>query len=212
HPPERTYASPGEPGLLVCTWPFSPHMGEKGVRYRDEVWTGSEYQVATGMIYDNMLEEGLSVVKGINNRYSPAKHNPWNEIECGDHYARAMASWGVMLALEDYYYNGPKKIMGFAPKLHPEKFRGFFTSADAWGNISQERTANTQINKIEIAYGSLSLSQLNLITTGTPTHVTLTHNHTPVACHFSTSKDGQLVVQFEPVELTPGETLAAIAE
>src|ERR1700743_449126 len=31
HPPERTYASDGEPGLLVCTWPGSPHMGEKGV-------------------------------------------------------------------------------------------------------------------------------------------------------------------------------------
>ena len=212
HPPERTYASAGEPGLLVCTWPFSPHMGEKGVRYRDEVWTGSEYQVATGMIYDNMLEEGLSVVKGINDRYSPAKHNPWNEIECGDHYARAMASWGVMLALEDYYYNGPQKIMGFAPKLHPDKFRGFFTSADAWGNIGQERTMNRQINKIEIAYGALSLSQLNLITTRTTTHVTLTHNHTPIACHFSTSQDGQLVVQFEPVELTPGETLTAIVE
>ena len=96
HPPERVYANDGEAGLLVCTWPRGQHMGENGVRYRDEVWTGQEYQVAANMIYDGMTEEGLSIVKGLDERYSPAKHNPWNEIECGDHYARAMASWTVL--------------------------------------------------------------------------------------------------------------------
>lgn len=209
HPPERTYANTGEAGLLVCTWPRSPHMGEKGVRYRDEVWTGSEYQVATSFIYDNMIEEGLSVVKGINDRYSPAKHNPWNEIECGDHYARAMASWGVMLALEDYYYNGPEKTMGFAPKLHPEHFTGFFTSADAWGNISQERTANDQTNKIAVVYGTLTLSQLDLTTAQAPAAITLKLGETTIPCSLSKTADGQLQIRFDPIELKAGDTLTA---
>ena len=78
HPPERVYANPGEPGLFVCTWPKSMHLGENGVRYRDEVWTGIEYQVATSMIYEGMTEEGLSIVKSVHDRYSPEKHNPWN--------------------------------------------------------------------------------------------------------------------------------------
>jgi non-lysosomal glucosylceramidase len=209
HPPERTYADFGEPGLLVCTWPRSPHMGDKGVRYRDEVWTGSEYQVATSMIYDNMLDEGLSVVKAINDRYSPAKHNPWNEIECGDHYARAMASWGVMLALEDYYYNGPAKIMGFAPKLQPGHFLGFFTTADAWGNISQERQAGSQVNKIAVTYGTLSLLQLNLTVQTMPAQVTLSRDGNPLPCHFTRVDEGQLLVQFDQLELKPGESLTA---
>jgi uncharacterized protein (DUF608 family) len=209
HPPERTYASFGEPGLLVCTWPKSPHMGEKGVRYRDEVWTGSEYQVATSMIYDNMVEEGLSIVKGINDRYSPAKHNPWNEIECGDHYARAMASWGVMLALEDYYYNGPEKLIAFAPKLRPDHFVGFFTAADAWGNISQERKANAQENKIAVTYGTLSLSQLSLTAQTLPTHATITENGNPLPCQITNKNDGQLLLQFNALTLNPGDTLSA---
>ena len=73
HKPERVFADPGEPGLLICTWPKSTHPGEDGVRYRDEVWTGIEYQVATNMIYENMIDEGLSIVKGIHERYSPEK-------------------------------------------------------------------------------------------------------------------------------------------
>ena len=123
--PERDYALPGEPGLFICTWPFSEHMNENGVRYRNEVWTGIEYQVATGMIYNGMLMEGLSLVKGVHERYRPEKHNPWNEVECGDHYGRALASWGVLKALEGYYYNGPKGILKIAPAINKNNFNGF---------------------------------------------------------------------------------------
>src|SRR5699024_2894306 len=37
HPAERVFADPGEAGLFICTWPKSRHLGENGVRYRDEV-------------------------------------------------------------------------------------------------------------------------------------------------------------------------------
>ncbi len=71
HKPERIYANAGEPGLLVATRHKSKHLGEDGVRYRDEVWTGIEYQVASNMIYEGMIDEGLSLVKGIHERYRP---------------------------------------------------------------------------------------------------------------------------------------------
>lgn len=206
HPPERTYADYGEPGLLVCSWPFSPHMGEDGVRYRDEVWTGMEYEVATNMIYEDMVDQGLSIVKAVDSRYSPEKHNPWNEIECGDHYARAMASWGVMLALEDYFYDGPKGVLGFNPKISPEKFEGFFTSAEGWGNIKQERSGGVQQNSVVLKYGKLALQKIQLTSPRQPQKIQVLLNNKAVDSHFSVDGD-KVAVAFEKVNLTPEDII-----
>ena len=56
------------------------------------------------MIYEGLIEEGFAIVKGARDRYDgiprpPIERNPWNEIECGGHYARAMSSWSLLLAL-----------------------------------------------------------------------------------------------------------------
>ena len=162
HPAERDYADPGEAGLFVCTWPHGPHPGENGVRYRDEVWTGIEYQVATSMLYAGMTSEALSIVKAVDDRYQPNKHNPWNEVECGDHYARAMASWGVLLAIEGFSYSGPDSALGFAPRLRPENFRGFFSAAEGWGTIGQRRSSGRQSNEVHVSHGRLPLRELDL--------------------------------------------------
>jgi len=109
-----------------------------------------------------MIDEGLSIVKAIHDRYRPEKHNPWNEIECGDHYARAMASWGVMLALQNYYYNGPEMKLGFHPKISKQAFRSFFTGSEGWGNMSQLINGNKQTNELLLSYGKLKLKELSL--------------------------------------------------
>ena len=208
HPPERTYADAGEAGLLVCTWPLSTHPGEDGVRYRDEVWTGSEYQAATDMIYENMISEGLSVVKGLDNRYQPAKHNPWNEIECGDHYARALASWGVLLALENYSYDGPAGQLGFAPKINSGHFQSFFTAAEGWGNISQTRTSKSQLNEVWLRYGKLRLSSLRLQPERTPVTVRIKKGNRSWAAPFA-MEDGRCVVTFPQTDLNAGDKIEA---
>ncbi len=89
HKPSRWFAYPGEAGLFTCTWPKSKHLGPKSTRYHNEIWTGIEYQVANHMAYEGMLTETLAICRAIHDRYHPSKHNPFNEIECGDHYARA---------------------------------------------------------------------------------------------------------------------------
>ncbi len=95
-------------------------------------------------------------------RYHPAKHNPWNEIECGDHYARGMASWGVLLGLSGFGYHGPQQHLSLAPRLTPEAFRCAFTAAEGWGTVSQQRKAGVQHNDVEVRWGTLPLSILSL--------------------------------------------------
>ena len=206
HKPERVYANPNEAGLLICTWPHNPHMGEDGVRYRDEVWTGIEYQVATNMIYDGMTNEGVSIVKGLADRYDPAKHNPWNEIECGDHYARAMASWGVLIALEDFYFNGPEKIIGFNPKIQADHFSGFFTGAEGWGNLTQTRKDNAQMNEIRVAYGKVILRQVELGTSQSARSIKVSLGSKTIPSTFKYN-NGKLVIHFAEQTIHDGQNL-----
>jgi non-lysosomal glucosylceramidase len=159
HPPERWFALPGEAGLFTCTWPKSEYLKE-GVRYREEVWTGIEYQVAGNMVWEDMVPEALAICRGVEDRYQPAKHNPFNEIECGDHYARAMASWGVYTALAGFEYHGPKGHIGFAPRITPENFGAAFTAAEGWGSFAQTRDKESQREQITLRWGHLNLKSL----------------------------------------------------
>jgi hypothetical protein len=162
HKPARWFAFPGEAGLLTCTWPKSRHLGPKSTRYRNEVWTGIEYQVANHMAFEGMLTETLAICRAIHDRYHPSKRNPFNEIECGDHYARALASWGVLLGLAGFEYDGPERHLGFAPRITPESFCAAFTAAEGWGTIRQKRDGDRQTNTIEVNWGQLVLNTLSL--------------------------------------------------
>jgi hypothetical protein len=160
HPPERWFASKGDAGLFTCTWPRSKHLGPKSTRYRDELWTGIEYQVAGHLAWEGQVTEALAICRAIHDRYHPRRYNPWNEIECGDHYARAMASWGVLLGLAGFEYHGPKGHLGFAPRLSPDDFRCVFTGAEGWGVIAQQRSAGLQTNTVQVQWGSLRVETL----------------------------------------------------
>ena len=36
-------------------------------------------------------------------------------------------------------YHGPKRELGFAPKIHPEDFKCAFTTAEGWGSYSKNK-------------------------------------------------------------------------
>jgi non-lysosomal glucosylceramidase len=159
---QRTYALNDEKGLLLCSWP-------RGGRpplpfpYSDEVWTGIEYQVASHLIYEGLLEEGLSVVKAVRDRYDGYRRNPWDEVECGHHYARAMSSWGLLTALSGQSYSAPEKRIGFDPKMNADDFRTVWTAGSGWGTYSQKIAAGkTAALKIEVASGELTLKELRV--------------------------------------------------
>ena len=160
----RPYALAGDAGMIMCTWPKGGKRKdwEKHWQfgYFNECMTGFEYQVAGHMLWEGMLKEGLAVTRAIHDRYHARLRNPFNEIECSDHYARAMASYGVFLAACGYEYHGPKGHLAFAPKLTPENFRAAFTAAEGWGTFGQKRTGKTQQETITIKWGRLRLRTL----------------------------------------------------
>ncbi|MBN2206255.1 MAG: hypothetical protein JW742_02520 [Candidatus Aminicenantes bacterium] len=159
---QRTYALGDEQGLLLCSWP-------KGGRpplpfpYSDEVWTGVEYQVASHLISMRKVEEGLAIVKAVRDRYDGRKRNPWNEVECGHHYARALSSWGVLLALSGYSYSGPESRLGFAPLVSPEAFRCFWSAGTAWGSFEQSLSDAGLTAEVRVLSGTLPLKELGLV-------------------------------------------------
>jgi hypothetical protein len=160
-PPQRPFAVPGEAGLFTCTWPVGGREQDP-VLYRDEIWTGIEYQVAGHMIWEGLVEEGLSICRGVHERYHPIKRNPYNEVECSDHYTRAMASWGVFTALSGFRYHGPQGKIAFAPRVTPHDFKSAFTTAEGWGTYRQSVADGRFTAGIDVRWGKLRLTEISL--------------------------------------------------
>jgi len=155
---QRVYGVNDEGGLMTCTWPNGNRPALPFV-YSDELWTGIEYQAAASMIFSGLVDEGLKVVQTVRNRYDGWNRNPFSEIESGFYYARAMASWSVLLALSGFQYDGVENTIGFAPRINKENFSTFWSNANGWG--SYEIKENTAVFKVE--YGQLNLKQFSLV-------------------------------------------------
>ncbi len=165
----KQFADGKDKGLLNCSWPKGGRPAERHehqryfpILYRDEAWTGVEYQVAAHKIWAGQLREALAIVRAARERYNGIKRNPWNEIECGNYYARAMSSWSLLLAAQGYHYEGPTGQLGFDPRLTPENHRSFFTAAEGWGSFAQQREARTQINELHVRHGQCRLNEVQL--------------------------------------------------
>lgn len=149
------YAMGDEPGLLLCTWPRGGKPTLPFV-YSDEVWTGIEYQVASHLIAEGLVDEGLTIVQALRSRYDGRTRNPWNEYECGNYYARAMASYALLIALTGFRYDAPGKTLYLAPRLDERPLKFFFSTASGWGTI----TLGAEELRIEVIEGALEVSEV----------------------------------------------------
>ena len=211
----RWYAMPGEAGLLMCSfprrnWDYEQAKGQGtadwAAGYFNECMNGFEHQVAGHMIREGVLLEGLAVERAVHDRYHASRRNPWNEIECGDHYARSMASYGVFLAACGFEHHGPKQHIGFAPKLSPENFKGAFTSAEGWGTYSQKIEDGKMQAEIAVRWGKLKLKTIALeIADATSVRVHLGNRAVPATFHRSEKRG--LILLAQPLELTDGQPL-----
>jgi non-lysosomal glucosylceramidase len=148
---ERTYALNEEAGVVVCDYGKAerPHIP---FPYYAEAWTGQEYLVATLMMNWGMVKEGVECVENIRARFDGEKRNPWDEPECGHHYARAMSSWSTVVAMSGFLYDGAAA----APKIPRDHFACFWATGTGWGTFSLRKAAEKTLFSIKVLRGTLA--------------------------------------------------------
>ena len=154
---QRTFALNDEAALVICDYgkrerPRIPFP------YYAEVMTGFEYAAAVLMLYSGMVDRGTECITDIRSRYDGIRRNPWDEAECGHHYARAMAAWSGILALSGFQYNGQHRRLTIAPRISTRPFQSFWSTATAWGTFSLDQQGKLTLNVVE---GTLPVSELN---------------------------------------------------
>lgn len=165
---QRTYVLNDEAGLLLCSWPDGGEPKFPFV-YSDEVWTGIEYQVAAHLIYEGYTEEGLNIVTAVRDRHDGIRRNPWNEVECGHHYARSMSSWALLLAMSGVRTNMVDNELHFNPIIDAstseDSFQTFWSTGTAWGIFRQMKTSAGNLD-YEIKVLSGAVKELNFFVNG----------------------------------------------
>lgn len=97
--PMRSYALADEVSLKMAWYPTNRFPRSPFPYYRENM-TGFEYVVAALLAWKGERAEAERVVRDIRERYDGRKRNPFDEAECGHHYARALAAWTVLKAFD----------------------------------------------------------------------------------------------------------------
>lgn len=160
--PMRSYALNDEPALMICSYAGGVRPREP-FPYFAEVMTGFEHTAAAGMIQEGLVSEGLQVIADVRSRYDGRRRNPFDEAECGHHYARAMASWSAVLALTGFGYSALEGTITFAAAPAAGDTTWFWSTGDAWGTVRQ---ASGEVT-LRVLSGSVRLSRLVLTGVGT---------------------------------------------
>jgi uncharacterized protein (DUF608 family) len=148
----RSYALGDESALLMASYP--KERPENPFPYFTEVMTGFEYTAAIGMLYEGQTDEGLRCIANIRDRYDGRKRSPFDEAECGHHYARAMAAWAAHLALTGFHYSAVDKTMQFTG--NPGNW--FWSTGHAWGTCIISDTGA----ELTVLHGKLMLFRLTV--------------------------------------------------
>jgi len=155
----RSYVLNDESALVMASYPHG-NRPQRPFPYFNEVMTGFEYVAAIGALYEDEPETGLRCIRAIRDRYDGRKRNPFNEAECGHHYARAMASWAAILALTGFHYSAVTKTMSF--RWTPKRSRTFWSTGHAWGTLTQSPEQSGTLADLTILGGRLQIRRLIL--------------------------------------------------
>jgi hypothetical protein len=154
--PMRTFATGREPALLMAAYPDGAHRPTRPFPYFAEVMTGFEYTAAVGLAYEGEFDAAERVYAAVRSRYDGEKRNPFDEAECGRHYARAMASWTGVLAWTGFDYDGRQAAL----RLRPPAPGGacFWSTGDAYGVLRDDGGSLA----LEVREGRLPLASLEI--------------------------------------------------
>ena len=163
HIQEDTYAMLAlgdEAALLMATYPHD--RPERAFPYDNLVLCAFEYTAAVGMLYEGQIEPGLRVFEVVRERYDGLRRSPFNEAECGHHYARSMIAWAAVLALTGFHYSAVSKSMTFAARAGSH----FWSNGAAWGVCRQSTRNGSVAVELEVLGGSVELSSFTLTDVG----------------------------------------------
>ena len=159
---QRIFALNDEAALVICDYPHGKRP-QVPFPYFAEVMTGFEYSAAILMLYMDMIPQGIELIENIRRRYDGEKRNPWDEAECGYHYARAMASWASIPALSGFRYHGAEGSVVVEPRINPEKFAAFWSTATAWGTFSHAIKREGTSVTISVVHGELACRSVSVM-------------------------------------------------
>ena len=164
---ERTFALNDEAAMVICDYGKAPRP-RIPFPYFAEVMTGFEHSTAALMIYSGMVDQGVECIENIRERYDGEKRNPWDEAECGHHYARAMASWTSFVALSGFAYDGSQAAVVAVLRVPHKSFQCFWSTGTGWGTFSYDRigTKGTTLT-IKVLSGELACRSVEMTGTGT---------------------------------------------
>ncbi|MHC4480599.1 MAG: GH116 family glycosyl-hydrolase [Planctomycetota bacterium] len=162
--PLRSFALNEEAALLMASYPRGGRPRQP-FPYFAEVMTGFEYTAAVHMLYEGLRADGLRCVRAIRARYDGRRRNPFDEAECGHHYARAMASWAAVLALTGFRWSAVEGGMAFA--AHPDAGHLFWSNGHAWGRCVQRRAKGSLEVELQVLHGAVELKKLSIVGVGT---------------------------------------------
>jgi uncharacterized protein (DUF608 family) len=205
---QRTYALNDEGGVLVASYP-SGKRPEIPFPYFAEAWTGEEYQFAAHLAFEGMTAEAQAVVESARLRHDGESRNPWNEPECGYHYARAMSAWALIIALSGFRYSGVDRRLTLTPRVRAQDFRCFWSVPSGWGKFSQTTTATNQAVEVETLEGSMAVARLDLGGNGRAARKNVSARLGQETLAATLREEGKLrVVAFErEVRIVPGRSL-----
>ena len=163
----RAFAVNDERGVVYVSFPKEPGgiVPLTAVLRAHEVWSGFEYQVACHMIQEGLIAEGQAIVEAVRARHDGSARNPWNEPECGDHYARAMASYGLLQAYAGSHFDLARGRISISPQVNRQDFSTFFAVEGAWGSLRFRE------DLLEIELGAGELTVREFVVDGRPIHL-----------------------------------------
>jgi uncharacterized protein (DUF608 family) len=100
------------------------------------VWSGIEFAFASFLMDHGRYADGARLAEAVHRRYMRAGM-PWNHVECGSHYTRAMSSWTTLLAATGFKPDWPAQLLTLIPSA-PGDFHAPWVTAAGFGRMSRK--------------------------------------------------------------------------
>ena len=162
------------------------------------LWSGIEFAFASLLMDHDRYSDGVRIVETVHRRYLRAGQ-PWNHVEFGGHYSRAMSSWATMLAVTGFKPDLPNKCIEIMPKVSGD-FHAPWVTAYAYGTIQRKGKELS----VQCISGSLEVSRLKL----SPAARSIWLNGRPLEIQVTKSFDAVLFDFKSPIAIGVNSTIS----